>query len=131
MITEPDWRQDETLYRLAKRQITYYFARNRDEFDFPITFIGTGFQKCFWPALLKIPIGATMSYSALAGRVGWPKAARAVGVVNGANPLPIVVPCHRLIGSNGSLTGSGDELEFNSFLLELNSFLLDLKNSAF
>jgi methylated-DNA-[protein]-cysteine S-methyltransferase len=83
--------------------------------------IGTDFQKQVWRTLLKIPIGATMSYSTLAGLIGQPGAARAVGAANGRNPLPIVVPCHRLIGGNGSLTGFGGGLEVKRFLLKLES----------
>ena len=121
VTAKSDWRQDETLYPLAKRQLSDYFAGGRAGFDFPMTLVGTDFQKSVWRALLKIPIGATMSYSELAGRIGRPKAARAVGAANGANPLPIVVPCHRLIGGDGSLTGFGGGLEVKRFLLDLES----------
>ena len=121
VIPNPDWRQDEILFPLAKRQVANYFAGSRDRFDFPMRLIGTDFQKRVWRTLLKIPIGATMSYSALAGLIGQPGAARAVGAANGRNPLPIVVPCHRLIGGNGSLTGFGGGLEVKRFLLKLES----------
>ncbi len=87
-------------------------------FDLPLRFAGTAFQKTVWRALIDIPFGETISYGALAATIGRPSASRAVGAANGANPLPIVAPCHRVIGADRSLTGFGGGLETKSFLLD-------------
>ena len=87
---------------------------------------GTDFQKKVWTALMEIPYGGTVSYKALAERVGSPKAVRAVGAANGANPIPIIIPCHRVIGNDGSLTGFGGGLPLKRKLLELESSQLKL-----
>ena len=94
----------------AARQLDEYFAGYRRTFDIPLSFAGTEFQKTVWRALLAIPFGATVSYGELARRIGQPKAVRAVANANGANPLSIFVPCHRVIGSDRSLTGYGGGL---------------------
>src|SRR5277367_3279841 len=88
-------------------QLRQYFAGRRAEFDLPLAPQGTPFQLSVWRELRKIPYGQTISYGELARRIGNPKASRAVGSANGSNPLPIVVPCHRVIGSNGKMTGFG------------------------
>ena len=105
----------------ATRQLDEYFAGKRREFDVPLLFIGTEFQKAVWNELLKIPFGATVSYGALSERLGMPKAVRAVANANGANSLSIFAPCHRVIGSDRSLTGYGGGLPAKRFLLELES----------
>ena len=119
-VTPPnDWNQNDALYPEARRQLTDYFTRQRRTFDFPMRFIGTDFQKEVWRALIAIPTGETRTYAAVAALIGRPKAVRAVGAANGANPLPIVVPCHRLLGSDGSLVKFGGGLEAKRYLLDL------------
>ena len=103
----------------AKYQLDEYFLSKRREFDIPLLFIGTDFQKKVWNELLNIPYGATVSYGELAGRIGMPNAVRAIANANAVNAISIIAPCHRVIGSNGSLTGYGGGLERKSFLLEL------------
>ncbi len=113
------WRRDETLFDAARAQLDAYFAGALTRFDLPLHFTGTAFQQSVWSALRDIPYGETTSYGVLARRVGRPTASRAVGAANGANPLPIVVPCHRVIGGDGSLTGFGGGIETKRFLLAL------------
>ena len=103
-----------------------YFAGKRKAFDLPLLFVGTDFQKSVWDALLDVPFGATQSYAWLAEKIGNPKAVRAVGMANGANSISIFAPCHRIIGSNRSLTGYGGGLETKRFLLDLESNSLPL-----
>jgi methylated-DNA-[protein]-cysteine S-methyltransferase len=105
----------------AMRQMREYFASQRREFDLPLAPQGTVFQKAVWRALQEIPYGATISYGELARRVGNAKASRAVGSANGANPLPIVIPCHRVIAGDGSLGGFGGGLPTKQALLALES----------
>ena len=107
---------DEILAE-AERQLGAYFAGERTTFDLPIAAQGTDFQKDVWNALRAIPFGGTISYGELARRIGDPKAMRAVGAANGRNPIPIIVPCHRVIGADGSLTGFGGGLERKRWLL--------------
>lgn len=113
-----EWRRDEALFENAFAQLAAYFAGALTEFELPLHFAGTPFQKAVWRTLIDIPYGETMSYGALAAAIGRPSAARAVGAANGANPLPIVAPCHRVIGADRSLTGIGGGLETKRFLLE-------------
>jgi methylated-DNA-[protein]-cysteine S-methyltransferase len=101
------------------RQLREYFAGTRTRFDLPLDFRGTDFQKSVWTALLTIPAGETRSYAEIARQVGRPSACRAVGAANGKNPISIVAPCHRVIGTNGSLTGFAGGLEGKKYLLEL------------
>jgi methylated-DNA-[protein]-cysteine S-methyltransferase len=103
----------------AEAQLREYFDGSRKVFQLPLEFHGSDFQVKVWKALRTIPYGATRSYRELARAVGSEKACRAVGAANGRNPLPIVVPCHRVIGSNGKLTGFGGGLEVKAFLLDL------------
>lgn len=103
----------------TQTQLGEYFALERTEFDLPITFSGTEFQQQTWRALLSIPYGETRSYSEQAQLIGNPKAVRAVGRINGLNPIPIVVPCHRVIGKSGKLTGYAGGLDIKRFLLRL------------
>jgi methylated-DNA-[protein]-cysteine S-methyltransferase len=103
----------------AMRQLREYFSGNRREFDLPLAPEGTAFQKMVWRGLQEIPYGETISYGELARRVGNPKASRAVGAANGKNPLPIVVPCHRVIGASGKLGGFGGGLPVKQALLAI------------
>jgi methylated-DNA-[protein]-cysteine S-methyltransferase len=103
----------------AIRQLREYFAGRRSEFELPLAPEGTEFQRTVWNRLREIPYGETISYGELAKRVGNPKASRAVGAANGQNPIPIVIPCHRVIGSNGKLTGFGGGLPVKEALLAL------------
>ena len=104
-------------------QLGEYFAGTRRDFDLPLSPRGTPFQRTVWSELARIPYGAAISYAQLAQRIGKPAAMRAVGSANGRNPLPIVVPCHRVIGADGSLTGFGGGLPTKAFLLRLEGVL--------
>ena len=103
----------------AARELSEYFGRRRREFTIPLAPRGTEFQRRVWDELCRIPFGATISYSELARRIGSPTAVRAVGAANGANPIPVVIPCHRVIGSNGSMTGYGGGLSRKQILLAM------------
>lgn len=105
----------------TKQQLQAYFQGQRQQFDLPIIFTGTDFQIQAWEQLQQIPYGQTISYGEQAARLGDKKKARAVGMANGMNPISIVVPCHRVIGANGSLTGFGGGLENKQKLLEMES----------
>ena len=113
-----EWRRDDALFAEAFRQLDVYFAGRLTRFDLPLRLAGTDFQNRVWTAIRDVPFGATTSYGALAAGIGSPNASRAVGAANGANPLPIVVPCHRVIGSDNSLTGFGGGIEVKRFLLD-------------
>lgn len=113
----PHWIYDEAKLAFAHIQLEQYFAGERHVFDLPLHLLGTPFQQDVWHALAKIPYGTTISYGEMARRIGQPKAVRAVGAANGSNPIPIILPCHRVIGSNGSLTGFGGGLPTKRFLL--------------
>jgi len=119
MRPDPAWQRDKAAFAGLTRQLREYFARQRRAFDLLLAPEGTAFQLATWQALTQIPSGQTISYVELARRVGRPTASRAVGAANGANPLPIVVPCHRVIGADGSLTGFGGGLPAKRALLEL------------
>lgn len=112
-----DWHRDDAHFTKLFAQLRAYFAGELTQFDMPLRLAGTAFQNKVWTALCDIPFGETISYGELASRIGKPTASRAVGGANGANPLPIVVPCHRVIGSNKSLTGFGGGIEIKRFLL--------------
>ncbi len=105
------------LIREAVRQLRAYFAGQLTRFELPLSPAGTAFQKSVWQALLAVPYGATESYGEIAAAVGNPRASRAVGLANGRNPIAIVVPCHRIIGHDGSLTGYGGGLDRKRWLL--------------
>lgn len=107
----------------ATGQLDEFFAGQRREFDIPLMFVGTDFQKTVWNELLRIPFGKTVSYGEMARRIGMPKAVRAVANANGANAISIFAPCHRVIGSDHSLTGYGGGLDAKQALLELESVL--------
>lgn len=121
---DEDWRAgDNDVLAAARMQLAEYFAGTRRDFDLPLAPRGTEFQRTVWWALAKIPYGTTISYAQLAAQVGKPSAMRAVGAANGRNPLPIVLPCHRVIGADGSLTGFGGGLPTKQFLLTLEGVL--------
>ena len=117
---DPDdaWMRNDRAFDDLRRALDEYFAGRRMNFDLPLEPRGTLFQKSVWRALTEIPFGETTTYRAIAAVIGKPEAVRAVGAANGANPLPIVVPCHRVIGSNGSLTGFGGGLPVKRWLLD-------------
>jgi methylated-DNA-[protein]-cysteine S-methyltransferase len=116
---EPTWRQNDRALGRAAAQLEAYFAGQLREFDLELQPVGTEFQCKVWWRLAEIPYGETWSYSELALAVGRPTATRAVGATNGRNPLAIVLPCHRVIGKDGSLTGFGGGLAAKRFLLAL------------
>ena len=112
------WSRDDCALAPLREQLDLYFAGALRRFDLPLAAPGTPWQRAVWDALLEVPFGQTMSYGALAARLGRPSACRAVGAANGRNPISVIVPCHRLIGSTGSLTGYGGGLERKAWLLE-------------
>jgi len=115
---EPDWRNAPEELAQERKQLEQYFAGERQEFELRLAPEGTPFQQRVWQELARIPYGETISYGELAKRVGNPAASRAVGAANGQNPIPIVLPCHRVIGSNGKLVGFGGGLDIKQALLE-------------
>ena len=124
--TRAGWIEGETaLLRHAALQLREYFERRRQTFDVPLAPQGTDFQRAAWQALAAIPYGETRSYAQQAAALGRPSATRAVGAANGRNPLPIVLPCHRVIGSNGALTGYAGGLPRKTHLLRLEGALGD------
>ena len=112
------------LTERCKQQLTEYFAGTRDHFDLPLAAEGTTFQRAVWQALVCIPFGTTCAYQDVADAIGKPKAVRAVGAANGSNPIPIIVPCHRVIGRDGSLIGFGGGLDKKEWLLKHEGALL-------
>ncbi|MXZ32141.1 MAG: methylated-DNA--[protein]-cysteine S-methyltransferase [Gammaproteobacteria bacterium] len=116
---EPGWIEDAAPFAQAIEQLRAYFAGELERFDLPLAPAGTEFQRKVWAALQDIPYGETRSYGELARQVGNGKASRAVGAANGRNPIPVIIPCHRVVGSDGSLTGFGGGLETKRRLLDL------------
>jgi len=116
---ETHWIYNEKPFEAATTQLDEYFAGQRTDFDLPLRLTGTDFQLAVLAELQKIPYGETASYRDVAERIGRPKAVRAVGAANGRNPIPIVVPCHRVIGAGGDLTGFGGGLDTKEALLRL------------
>jgi methylated-DNA-[protein]-cysteine S-methyltransferase len=116
---EAPWLEDDNNLGKPIQQLTEYFNEERHTFDIPLFPNGTPFQKSVWNELLTIQYGETTTYGALAHQLGNPKASRAVGTANGQNPIPILIPCHRVIGSNGSLTGYAGGLDIKEYLLNL------------
>ncbi len=114
---------DSDLLRAAEAQLGEYFAGTRTTFDLPLAPRGSDFQVAVWRELARIPFGTTISYAQLAQRIGNTQAMRAVGAANGRNPLPIVLPCHRVIGADGALVGFGGGLPVKEFLLRLEGAL--------
>lgn len=120
IFSERDWTVEETpLIRETKRQLDEYFAGKRKAFDVPTRLEGTEFQKKVWNELKNIPYGETVTYKYMAEAVGCPRGYRAVGLANNRNPISIIYPCHRVIGSDGSLTGYGGGLDIKEKLLAL------------
>jgi len=118
---ENGWREDRGPFTEVVQQLAAYFAGELTEFDLPLAPRGTAFQMEVWQQLRQIPYGVTISYGELARRINNPAASRAVGLANGANPIGIVIPCHRVIGANGKLTGFGGGMDAKRFLLEWES----------
>lgn len=117
---QPNIKLEKTpLLAEAERQLDQYFRGKRKSFELPLFYAGTQFQESVWEALLTIPYGETRSYGAIAQQIGNPKAPRAVGLANNRNPIAIIIPCHRVIGADGSLVGFGGGLDFKRFLLDL------------
>lgn len=116
--TPPGCVENPHAFRDARAQLDAYFAGKLRAFELEVAGEGSSFQQRVWRELLQIPFGVTESYGALARRIGNPNASRAVGLANGKNPISIIVPCHRVIGANGSLTGYGGGLERKKWLLE-------------
>jgi len=119
IVIRDDWKHNPKFFEPVKVQLRAYFKGDLKRFDVPLAPVGTTFQLKVWQALRAIPYGALVSYKAIAEAVGSPKAVRAVGAANGKNPLPIIVPCHRVIGADGSLTGFGGGLETKQRLIDL------------
>jgi methylated-DNA-[protein]-cysteine S-methyltransferase len=115
----PEWKKDHARFRTIEKQFEEYFRGARQTFDIRLLPRGTDFQLSVWNELQRIPYGTTISYGELARRIANPRAVRAVGLANGQNRLPIIIPCHRVIGANGSLTGFGGGIETKSVLLSL------------
>ncbi len=113
------WQRSAPPFAAVIEQLSEYFGGRRTTFDVPLLMQGGGFERRVWRALQDIPYGETVSYGDIARRIGQPSAARAVGLANGRNPISIVVPCHRVVGANGTLTGYGGGLERKRILLEL------------
>ena len=126
MTPRKEWARNPKPLADVARQLRAYFKGELTEFDVPLNMQGTEFQLRVWDSLRKIPYGETTSYGELARRIGKPDAVRAVGTANGSNPIPIIVPCHRVIGSDGSLTGYGGGLPIKEKLLALESRQLRL-----
>ncbi len=113
------WQKNTKFFAPVKAQLRAYFKRDLKQFDLALAPVGTPFQLKVWQALRDIPYGELVSYKAIAEAIGQPKAVRAVGGANGKNPIPIIVPCHRVIGSDGALTGFGGGLETKQRLIDL------------
>lgn len=118
---EENWHMDSVQFKEVKFQLDAYFAGELQSFDLPLLPTGTTFQERVWQALTEIPFGETWSYGQLASHIGKPRASRAVGGANAVNPIPVIIPCHRVIGSSGKLTGFGGGLQTKQFLLKLES----------
>ena len=116
---KPAWMEDTGGLKEPARQLRAYFGGELEDFTLPLAPQGTPFQQKVWNELLNIPYGETISYGDLARRIGNPNASRAVGLANGSNPIPIIIPCHRVIGSNGKLTGYGGGLHIKEKLIAL------------
>jgi methylated-DNA-[protein]-cysteine S-methyltransferase len=117
-LIQDAWQRDDAAFDDARAQLSEYFAGTRQQFDLPLNARGNAFQHAVWQVLTEIPYGETTSYGKVAAAVGHPDGARAVGVANGQNPIPIIVPCHRVIGADGSLIGYGGGLSTKRWLLD-------------
>jgi len=114
---DASWQQSDAPFAAVREQIAEYFAGERQQFDLPLKLAGTPFQQRVWQELVRIPFGTTITYAQLAQRVGKPTASRAVGHANGRNPISIIVPCHRVIGADGKLTGYAGGVDKKQWLL--------------
>jgi methylated-DNA-[protein]-cysteine S-methyltransferase len=123
---DPRWEQREEAFADVAQQLREYFDGSRREFDVPLSLHGNQFELRVWRELVAIPYGETTSYGEIAKRLGDPSAARAVGLANGRNPVAVIVPCHRVIGADGTLVGYGGGLERKRFLLDLEAGVLPL-----
>lgn len=123
---DPRWQCRDETFGDVRRQLTEYFDGRRRSFDVPLALEGNSFELRVWDALCEIPYGDTMSYGEIARRIGQPDASRAVGLANGRNPIAVIVPCHRVIGANGTLIGYGGGLERKRLLLDLEAGVLPL-----
>ena len=126
VAVDPAWRRADEPFADVRRQLSEYFDGQRIDFDVPLAMAGTQFQRRVWDELREIPYGDTTTYGELARRLGRPSASRAVGLANGRNPVAVIVPCHRVIGSDGSLTGYGGGLERKRLLLDLEAARIGL-----
>jgi methylated-DNA-[protein]-cysteine S-methyltransferase len=124
--TRRDWKRRDEGFADAREQLGEYFAGARTCFDLPLVLNGDAFQALVWAELQRIPYGETVSYGDIAREIGRPQAARAVGLANGQNPIAVIVPCHRVIGADGSLTGYGGGLERKRLLLDLEQGVVSL-----
>jgi methylated-DNA-[protein]-cysteine S-methyltransferase len=122
----PEWRREHEPFVDVIQQLSDYFAGERRQFDLPLALKGNEFELRVWAALPEIPYGETASYGEIARTIGAPTAARAVGLANGRNPIALIVPCHRVIGADGSLTGYGGGLPRKRYLLDLEAGALPL-----
>ena len=129
---EREWRRDadHVLLRQAKRELADYFGGERERFEIALAPVGTPFQRAVWKAISTVGFGQTITYGELARRAGCPGSARAAGAATGRNPISIIVPCHRIVGSNGSLTGYAGGLDRKRALLALESGIPDLLSAA-
>ncbi len=116
---DPAWRVSDAAFRTVREQLAEYFAGDRQQFDVPLDLEGTPFQQRVWQELMEIPFGTTITYGQLAERLGQPTASRAVGNANGRNPISILIPCHRVVGRNGNLTGYAGGVSKKEWLLAM------------
>jgi methylated-DNA-[protein]-cysteine S-methyltransferase len=123
---DPSWEQRDDAFEEVREQLAEYFDGRRNAFDVPLGLAGNEFELRVWEALCRIPYGETVSYGEIAREIGAPSAARAVGLANGRNPIAVIVPCHRVIGADGTLTGYGGGLERKRLLLDLEAGVLPL-----
>jgi methylated-DNA-[protein]-cysteine S-methyltransferase len=130
MTVQPGWEPADEPFAEVGAQLADYWAGERTAFDLPLAIAGSPFQQRVWRALREIPYGETASYGEVARRIGVPSASRAVGVANGQNPVAVIVPCHRVIGADGSLTGYGGGLERKRLLLDLEAGVLPLGSTS-
>jgi methylated-DNA-[protein]-cysteine S-methyltransferase len=130
-LVQPAWRRADDAFDEVRRQLDAYFAGQLREFDLPLRMAGTSFQRRVWQELVRIPFGTTISYGELATRIGKSAAARAVGRANGSNPISIIVPCHRVIGADGTLTGYGGGLDNKRWLLEFERRAVDGQTTGY
>ena len=126
MAVDPSWERRDDAFAAVRQQLNEYFDGGRSEFDVSLDLAGNPFELRVWEALCQIPYGETVSYGEIAREIGAPGAARAVGLANGRNPVAVIVPCHRVIGADGTLTGYGGGLERKRLLLDLESGVLPL-----